>query len=63
MRLGIWELPVIAVIIVLLFNGKRLAHLEQAFEDRVPAGRRGAEGGAITATACCTRTLRSEVLI
>lgn len=31
MRFGIWELLIIAVIIVLLFNGKRLARLGQAF--------------------------------
>lgn len=31
MRFGIWEILVIAVIIVLLFNGKRLARLGQAF--------------------------------
>ncbi len=29
--LGIWELLIIVVIIVLLFNGKRLARLGQAF--------------------------------
>lgn len=31
MRFGIWELLIVAVIIVLLFNGKRLARLGQAF--------------------------------
>ncbi len=31
MRFGIWEILVIVVIIVLLFNGKRLARLGQAF--------------------------------
>lgn len=31
MRFGIWELLIIAVIIVLLFNGKRLVRLGQAF--------------------------------
>lgn len=31
MRFGIWELLIIVVIIVLLFNGKRLARLGQAF--------------------------------
>jgi len=30
-RFGIWELLIIAVGIVLLFNGKRLARLGQAF--------------------------------
>jgi len=30
-RLGIWELLIIVVIIVLLFNGKRLARLAGAF--------------------------------
>lgn len=31
MRLGIWELLIIVVIVVLLFNGKRLARLAGAF--------------------------------
>jgi TatA/E family protein of Tat protein translocase len=30
-RFGIWELLIIAVVIILLFNGKRLARLGQAF--------------------------------
>ena len=29
--MGIWELLIIVVVIVLLFNGKRLARLGQAF--------------------------------
>lgn len=32
MRIGIWELLIIAVIIILLFNTKRLARLGQAFK-------------------------------
>ena len=31
MRLGIWELLLIAAVIILLFNGKRLARLFGAF--------------------------------
>ncbi len=31
MRFGIWEILIVVVIIVLLFNGKRLARLGQAF--------------------------------
>lgn len=43
MRFGIWELLIIAVIIVLLFNGKRLARLGQAFRRSKTEYREGLE--------------------
>ena len=43
MRLGIWELLIIVVIIVLLFNGKRLARLGQAFRRSRTEYREGLE--------------------
>jgi Sec-independent protein translocase protein TatA len=42
-RFGIWELLIIAVIIVLLFNGKRLARLGQAFKRSKTEYREGLE--------------------
>lgn len=45
MRIGIWELLIIAVIIILLFNGKRLARLGQAFKRSKTEYQRGAEEG------------------
>lgn len=45
MRIGIWELLIIAVIIVLLFNTKRLARLGQAFRRSKTEYRRGVEEG------------------
>jgi Sec-independent protein translocase protein TatA len=44
-RVGIWELLIIAVIIVLLFNTKRLARLGQAFRRSKTEYRRGVEEG------------------
>lgn len=43
MRFGIWELLIVAVIIVLLFNGKRLARLGQAFRRSKTEYREGLE--------------------
>lgn len=43
MRFGIWELLIIAVVIVLLFNGKRLARLGQAFKRSKTEYREGLE--------------------
>ncbi len=45
MRIGIWELLIIAVIIILLFNTKRLARLGQAFKRSKTEYRQGAEEG------------------
>ena len=43
MRLGIWELLLIAAVIVLLFNGKRLARLFGAFRTSKTEFQRGLE--------------------
>lgn len=43
MRFGIWELLIIAVIVILLFNGKRLARLGQAFRRSKTEYREGLE--------------------
>ena len=43
MRLGIWELLLIAVVIILLFNGKRLARLFGAFRASKTEFQRGLE--------------------
>ena len=45
MRIGIWELLIIAVIIILLFNTKRLARLGQAFKRSKTEYQRGVEEG------------------
>lgn len=45
MRIGIWELLIIAVIIILLFNGKRLARLGQAFKRSKTEYQQGVEEG------------------
>jgi Sec-independent protein translocase protein TatA len=44
-RVGIWELLIIAVIIILLFNTKRLARLGQAFRRSKTEYQRGVEEG------------------
>jgi TatA/E family protein of Tat protein translocase len=44
-RIGIWELLIIAVIIILLFNTKRLARLGQAFRRSKTEYQRGVEEG------------------
>jgi Sec-independent protein translocase protein TatA len=44
-RIGIWELLIIAVIIILLFNGKRLARLGQAFKRSKTEYKQGVEEG------------------
>lgn len=43
MRLGIWELLLIAAVILLLFNGKRLARLFGAFRASKTEFQRGLE--------------------
>ena len=45
MRFGIWELLIIAVVIILLFNGKRLARLGQAFKRSKTEYKQGVEEG------------------
>lgn len=45
MRVGIWELLIVAVIIILLFNTKRLARLGQAFRRSKTEYQRGVEEG------------------
>ena len=41
--MGIWELLIILVVVVLLFNGKRLARLGQAFRRSKTEYREGLE--------------------
>ena len=43
MRLGFWELVLIAVVIILLFRGKRLAQLFGAFRQSKTEYREGLE--------------------
>ncbi len=45
MRFGIWELLIIAVVIIVLFNGKRLARLGQAFKRSKTEYKEGVEEG------------------